>query len=1229
MPRRQFVSDLQNIRPNSLPHGIHSLEQGEDDGQFTFIFSGDPSAPLPQPVTVTALITDLAEYPKSHEYMLFSDDNAPPYIGTALQDVRSTARKPVMELIGIVSAALTKAAPDKDGDTEMEDSQGLDEEESLGEEEEEEDDDQDDIYDSDHEAFGGSTGVGTSAHQTTSSSAKVAASSRAFRTRIRSDLITAKHAGLKVGQVGHLMEGLNCFVSISIRMSKLGISHEAMQAWQVRPEEYLVLVIQYPNGYKTSEELQALDTLRLAPNFGFRVCASKHYKPTLQEAIQAFTVVSKADSRDNVSSPATTNAIPQSEDVSNDAGLRETFISKPLNSLLQERLVPILRSRAIGMTWRGAEGWYVESASRGPSNADGIPDAFFEPEPLNEALPDIVNADHHAFGLGKKSLEKSFPLLAMQFLLRHFVRCTDFCLVCHRPLESEVEAIKPYVCDQPLCLYQYMTLGFGPSIEHEILSQPYVVDLLISFCYVSTATRKLKDFPDGLALMVPPINPSGTDIPDQLHGPLYRRADIAKNSSEANKASCSNCSTYEVGLDPDKLEMIFHDKPERCPVRRGSWIVFKASEFRHGEMHCRVADVTYYPTIKIDTPITMTNRKTGDNEGLADITWNSPNISGASAKTITPAATPKWINATFQVYEQDFEDLTKHAKCIAICRLLDTLPNVKCMQEYLSRNRPNDLKSWVDRISPAALSLLRWIIASNRACIMQVDGDTAAQDADRVSGMNGYMQFRFAMGAPDKEQRFLTAIRDTKKRLGLQYPTIFAWHGSPLYNWHMIIREGLHYKNADHGRAYGDGVYHAKDAGTSITYCGIQYYSPGGIATSSAWPQSLLRVNSALAMNEIANAPAEFQSSNPYYVVQNLDWIQTRYLFVQCNPVDDDLRGRLESDSSPKKTHPQDPSRTPTGTNRNRVEIPARAVKAVGSTKISGSKGRGVRRRESGQSPLKRLKGNGGFADPIAVDETDDSPSDTTDPDDVEMLLDEPESEPESDEANAVTSNKKSPVSGTGDTDFLPGALDYGTLPLMPVPEYAVSGTTKRLLKELQHLQKVQQSSTLADLGWYIDVDKIDNVYQWIVELHSFQRLNPKLPIVTQMKNKSMKSIVLEIRFNKDFPYTPPYVRVVRPRFLTFAQGGGGHIVMGGAMCMELLTNTGWSSVSSMESVLMQVRLAIALSEPPAKLDVKAHGDYGTGEAADGYVRACATHGWTVPAGFKEMAYGMGRKRDY
>jgi ubiquitin-conjugating enzyme E2 Q len=73
----------------------------------------------------------------------------------------------------------------------------------------------------------------------------------------------------------------------------------------------------------------------------------------------------------------------------------------------------------------------------------------------------------------------------------------------------------------------------------------------------------------------------------------------------------------------------------------------------------------------------------------------------------------------------------------------------------------------------------------------------------------------------------------------------------------------------------------------------------------------------------------------------------------------------------------------------------------------------------------------------------------------------------------------------------------------------------------------------------------------------------------------------------------------------------------------QLLTNDGWSAVSSIESVLLQVRVAISSLEPrPARLASGSSTDYGVGEAVEAYIRACVTHGWTVPVGFKEMAYG-------
>lgn len=274
--------------------------------------------------------------------------------------------------------------------------------------------------------------------------------------------------------------------------------------------------------------------------------------------------------------------------------------------------------------------------------------------------------------------------------------------------------------------------------------------------------------------------------------------------------------TYEVDFDQTKLEIIFERgkvPKDGCPVRRGTWIVITCDDARKGmEYHCRVAETAFFPTISVDQPVLVKKQR----DVVADP--QTP----AATRQVSPVA-GAWVPARFQVYEQNFADLDRNDKCVALCRLLDTLPDVTAMRDYLSTRHPADLSNWTARIQPYALSLLRWIIASNRSCIMQVDGDrtdatTASKQDERVYGMKGHMQFRFAMGAPDKEQRFVTEVRETAKRLNLTYPTLFAFHGSPLANWHMIIREGLNFNQADHGRAFGDGVYHSQEALTSSAY---------------------------------------------------------------------------------------------------------------------------------------------------------------------------------------------------------------------------------------------------------------------------------------------------------------------------------------------------------------------------------------------------------------------------
>lgn len=1241
MPRRQYVADLQKASGGVVPTavGIHDVQKSEDDGQFQFAFATSTlTVPASSPFVVTAMVTDLSEYPKSHSYLIFASEDTPPAFAAALQRIRDTNGKTVSELLCIVSAALVKLQQGNDSDLNMPDSQQY--------ELESEEEDEIDIYDDDHEAFA-SDPHGDSRPTLSNTPRGISTTTSVFRARIRSDLRATKKAGFRVAHLGHLLDGHNAFVVSSIRIGKLGISEEAMQAWQVEPSEYLMLIIQYPNGYQTSEQLKGYDSQRLKSNLGIRVCVGKRYKPTLQQAMRAFT---KAQT--NPPPTVGTAADSLDDEVENTDSIRDTFISKSLVSLMEDRLMPLMRNRSIGMPWSGAEDFINDYHGVTPESVPAMPEKYFLPEPVNDAYPRIVNADH--FASTKMGQEKrSFPLVAMQFLLRHFVRCTEFCLVCHRKLVTDVEAIKPYVCGADLCLFQYMAMGMGPTIEHEIIAQPYVVDLLISFCYSQAHAKKLKHFPNGLALTVPPVAAPAVPAYDYYS----HRSHVPSNGRQPLQTSPPKSGdlpkAYEVGFDRANLELLFRQPhvPETCPLKRGDWIVLKTvgngALGEIPEFHCRVSDVTFFPSVAINEPLVVSS--------VTPPTIPGAGAEGLGSKPFTPDATPKWANAEFHIYNQDCDALDDISKCAAICRLMDTLPSVRELKNYLINHRPPDLKRWVDRVSPAAMSLLRWIIASNRACIMQIDdgGKTrtvsSARKEERLFGMKDWVQFRFAMGAPDKEQRFIKAVQETKKRLSLTYPTLFAWHGSPLHNWHSIIREGLHYRETAHGRAYGNGVYHAPDVRTSLGYSDGAYNRVE--AGTDTWPHSQLRIATAMALNEIVNAPAEYVSQSPHYVVAHLDWIQTRYLFVKCFNTPPSIKDLV--DVEPKKQHPQDPKRTPHGVG-GKIAIPAGAIKSGRVAKAQVSR--------TERSPMKRLKGAGGFNDPIVLDDPgwdvpQDVNSDESDVEDLEILFDDdPTTVKASQDLDIALHHKAVSLTGfvsdrddstscrswltslssmnASTTDFVPGTLDHTTLPIMPTPDYATMAATKRLQSDFQHLLKVQQTTPLHELGWYIDPEKLDNVYQWIAELHSFSTFDynkqiGQLPIAVEMAKQNIKSIVLEIRFNKDFPFSPPYIRVIRPRMLAFAQGGGGHIVMGGALCMELLTNSGWSSVSSMESVLMQVRLAIASTD---NKDHMAHlerargggatNDYGSGEAAEGYLRACASHGWKVPEGFREMAYG-------
>ena len=1141
-------------------------------------------------------------------------------IATAIDSLEACEGLQLQKMLQRVSQRLQKACGEKDA-MDVDDSD-LDEEieayERAAEDSEMESDG--DAWDSDSPRQGQANTVKSNKHSILDPG---------LQARVQRDLKSLKFAGFRLSYIANPLEGgENTILMISVRIARLGISDEALQAWHLDSSKYFMLLIRYTSGYLSLEQILQRCAFSGANEIvSLRVGIANDYRLNVADAVAVYND-SKGKRKKNGDPASVKN--DAAEDDQQPRPLSPLFIGKPLEDLLGKRLTAILRYRMnYGFKWKGAEDFYNNHQGMNVSEADAINQQYYDDDhsSLTQSLPPIVTADH----MQEASQDFSFPLLAMQFSLRHLVRCTEFCLVCHCHIEASFEALKPYVCGKPLCLFQYMAYGFGPSIEHEILTQPAVVDLLVSFCYASAYSSRLKDLPYGMGLMVPfPGNVDNSHVtqytPRYRTGPINIDGTGQKTENKASTSSNSEPATYKARYDIQKGQLLA--PPEGSPrlnaqhLRQGTWLHISGGE--HLKFHCRV-ETSGYETIQLGPLVHYPQSQPVTDDSSSIQTPYPFNPQGSALQPPASVATPPYIQHSdlsemplvdIVVYEQHFDELPEDMQFRAIKILLDTLPSVYEMQAYLNKEGGDiALSDWSERISPSALGLLRWIIASNRSCIVQVDDIVGGGERaeERVSGMPGYMQFRFAQGAPDKEQRFISAVKAETIQSNKDYPTLFAWHGSPLHNWHGIVREGLHFRDTINGRAFGNGVYHATDVSTSMGYSGRHYANAYGGHSESGWPCSSLKITEALALNEIVNRPDKFVSKQPHLVVAQLDWIQSRYLFVRCTGVE-------IPDEDPKNVVGQDPQYTPKGSSSHSVKIPI--------TALSKSRRPGTKALLKGLSfGFKKSKISQKY--PTTNGENLVYISDDTDSGDLTVFKPIPMSGQSAPAAGLPEQKGKKPA--TGDlskgkgypppamTDFRPGTLNVATLPLIAPPTYATSSATRSLQKELQSTLKIQDSHPLHELGWYVEPNIIENMYQWIVELHSF---DSSLPLAKDLKDRGLTSVIAEIRFGRDYPMSPPFFRIIRPRFLSFMQGGGGHVTAGGALCMELLTNSGWSAVNNIESVLLQVRMALCSTDPkPARLEGRKSDpvdDYRVGEAVEAYVRACRTHGWQVPPEFEQ-----------
>lgn len=408
----------------------------------------------------------------------------------------------------------------------------------------------------------------------------------------------------------------------------------------------------------------------------------------------------------------------------------------------------------------------LDNKARDDSSME-IPDIDIDTSSTTDTNMPPILMDDHLSSKGPISL----PLVAMQFSLRYLVKCTEYCMICHEKIVGNFEALKPYVCGNPLCLFQYMNVGLGPSIDHEIINQEHVVDLLISFCYASlygSGTPQLREFPAGLNLQVPCVR-----------GRSYSKtnADIAINS-------------YGVLIDPREVEICWSDSKVRIinethayhlALTVGRWVVIRTHHdaepgYKSQSDFTDNLDVFHYARIEEKTGATL----------HLHVASRFPVPLRVS--TCEKIKTWKWdtrcSSGQLVLCNQSVDDLQSlEEKAFSLVLLLGALPSVTEMKSYLVADQSRQLATW-DRIPLESMKLLRWIIASNRSFIVQLD-DPSEPDArsgdkehnrpnrseEKILGVDGWIQFRFAQGSPEKEALFFDALDEVQK----PQRTILAW----------------------------------------------------------------------------------------------------------------------------------------------------------------------------------------------------------------------------------------------------------------------------------------------------------------------------------------------------------------------------------------------------------------------------------------------------------------------
>jgi ubiquitin-protein ligase len=379
--------------------------------------------------------------------------------------------------------------------------------------------------------------------------------------------------------------------------------------------------------------------------------------------------------------------------------------------------------------------------------------------------------------------------------------------------------------------------------------------------------------------------------------------------------------------------------------------------------------------------------------------------------------------------------------------------------------------------------------------------------------------------------------------------SFFAFHGSPPENWYSIIRNGIRNLSNTHlmavGAAYGSGVYAADAMSTSVGYC----FSRG--MANTVWSQSLITGTNYCTMAIIEVINRNYSKGRGIYVIDNDQHIMLRYILL--------IPTNSRLDRSFQVGFDRSVQANALGLDTHLESIQAYLRRTERQTKQARID-QAVRRARDKEALAKA-------AEEIIVQRQTKKAAR-----EEEMELDQ--------EMESKLKAMEKAFTGAGSAT-----------------------ATKRIFGEYKYLVKSKECRG-------IDVNFLqDSCYIWqvLVDIQNFELSSDLKADFVAYANKHSRSqhLEFEVRFDSSFPFNPPFVRVVRPRFAFHT----GHVTIGGSICMQSLTPSGWIPVRTVESVFVEI--IFNLSEGGARLDLNSPDiEYTLQDAQEAFNRVARQHNW-------------------